>query len=293
MWSMKAKPVTLKATKALANEFVEMEPAPHDRPLSERRLMVYEKMFKAGGFRPVTWAKCHCEETGTTYRVNGKHTSVLLSGLDEIPPFYVVVEEYEAETLEDVAKLYATFDSRSMVRTTADINRSFAAAIPEIADISSRLINVLVGGISYTRWLDHYGSIPPAERAEQLLDCVDFCLWTNGIFNGSEHLHRHMARVPVVGAMKLTFDKSKKDSTTFWTAVRDETGTTPTLPDRKLARFLVTSSLQGKQVPGILRNRNVSAREFYVKSIHAWNAYRNNKQTDLKYYANVDIPKVS
>lgn len=51
------KPVTLQVTRELAEEFVNMDPAPHDRPLSERRLQVYERLLNEGRFRPVTWAK--------------------------------------------------------------------------------------------------------------------------------------------------------------------------------------------------------------------------------------------
>ena len=42
---------------------------------SEMRLGVYEKVARAGGFRPVQWASADCDETGSTYRVNGKHTA--------------------------------------------------------------------------------------------------------------------------------------------------------------------------------------------------------------------------
>lgn len=56
MWKMMEKPKTVLASPSLVKEFVEMEPAPHDRPLSERRMQVYQRILKAGNFRPVTWA---------------------------------------------------------------------------------------------------------------------------------------------------------------------------------------------------------------------------------------------
>src|SRR4051812_22803639 len=109
-WKLTGRPKTQKVTKALAKAFVDMEAAPHDRPLSERRLQVYEKLLYMGEFRPVTWASAYCVETGETYRVNGKHTSIMLSGLEVLPDFFVTIEEYECDTLQDVAKLYSTFD---------------------------------------------------------------------------------------------------------------------------------------------------------------------------------------
>ena len=93
-WKLVEKPVTFKVTKKLAREFAEMENCPHERPLSERRLMVYEKLLKAGNFRPVTWATALCKETGMMYRVNGHHISTMISGLENIPDFYVIIERY-------------------------------------------------------------------------------------------------------------------------------------------------------------------------------------------------------
>ena len=33
-------------------------------------------------------------------------------------------------------------------------------------------------------------------------------------------------------------------------------------------------------------------REFYVKCIHAWNAWRRNETTNLNYYADADVPAI-
>ncbi len=134
-WKLISKPQTVRVTKKIAKEFAEMDPAPHDRPLSERRLQVYQRIFTDGGFRPCTWAKAICEETNGIYRVNGKHTSTFLSGLETLPEYYVTIEDYQCDTLEDVARLYATFDSKMQSRTASDINMSFAATIPELREL--------------------------------------------------------------------------------------------------------------------------------------------------------------
>src|SRR5262252_2702873 len=105
-WKLIGKPQTVKVTRKLAQEYATMDPPPHERPLSERRLAVYEKLIRQGHFRPVIWATARCKETHGTYRVNGQHTSTLLSGLEDIPEFWAVIERYQCDTLEDVAKLY-------------------------------------------------------------------------------------------------------------------------------------------------------------------------------------------
>ncbi len=107
-WATLQKPATLRVTKAVAREFALMDEVPGERPLSEGRINAYRRMFAEGTFRPVTWAKCFCQETDTTYRINGKHTSTLLSSLETIPEFYATIEYYTADTLDCKAERTST-----------------------------------------------------------------------------------------------------------------------------------------------------------------------------------------
>lgn len=292
MWNLVGTPKLHKVTRALAREFAEMETIPMDRPLSERRLMVYERMLKKSEFRPVTWAKCYCRETESVYRVNGKHTSTLLSKIDPLPEFYAVVENYEADTLADVSSLYSTFDSRISVRNASDINRAFASAVPEFQAVPARIIDLIVAGLGYAKWQDTNAAHQATERAELLLDEVNFALWVNRILTVDicQKESAVLRRSPVVAAMKLTWDKSQRQSDEFWRAVRDETGASPTCPDRRLAKWLrmttVNTGAGGRSVIG----RKGGQREFFVKCLHAWNAYRRGTPTDLKYHAAAKIP---
>jgi len=286
-WKLIDRPKTQKVTAKLAKSFAEMDPAPHDRPLSERRLQVYQRLLAAGEFRPVTWASALCLETGGVYRVNGKHTSTLLSGCDPMPEFYVTVEEYECDTLEDVAKLYATFDSKMMSRTARDINASFAACVPELAPLSPYNVSTAVSGMAYCLWGEEAYSHQPAERAELMLEYPEFVLWING-YVGSKN--KPLNRAAVAAAMFATWRKSRSAATEFWNAVREETGTSPDLPDRKLAKWLGQSGVNyGK---GAARVKKVGNREFYVKCLHAWNAWRRGETTNLNYYADKKVPAV-
>src|SRR5689334_994497 len=133
-WKMIGEPKTRKLTRALAEEFSGMTPAPHDRPLNSTRCGIIRKALELGKFRTCEWAKAHCAQTKQTYRINGKHTSTTLCQMNgEFPnKLSVIVEEYECETLEDVAALYCTFDTRSSARTTGDINLIYSACCDEL-----------------------------------------------------------------------------------------------------------------------------------------------------------------
>ena len=61
---------------------------------------------------------------------------------------------------------------------------------------------------------------------------------------------------------------------------------------QKLRNYLMdTVTGRGQSFNGSARSDISSNREVYVKCIHAWNAYRRGKNTDLKYHAQSPIPK--
>lgn len=300
-WKLKNYPKTQRITKKLAKEWAELEPVGVDRPLSETRLQVYRKMLAEGGFRPVNWAKVYINELGAWYRVNGKHTSNLFMGAD--PPdgteLYAVIEEYECDTVEEAANLYATFDSRVQSRNSTDINRQFASVIPELKDFDTKLINLLVSSLAFDPSNPGGGGgqgRTVAEKAEALFDNVPKCLWVvetlgKRTVSGPADKFSYLWRVPVVAAMMRTWDKNRAEATTFWQAVRDETGAKPELPDRKLAKWLSSMRLQGASgASGLPRRFKTLPREFYVKCITAWNAWRAGEKTELKYYAGAKVP---
>lgn len=285
-WKLIGKPSTYALNHKLAQEFAEMESVPRDRPLKETRLMVYSRLITDNQFGPVTWAKARCKETNCVYRVNGKHTSTLFSRMEPMPQLYVTVQSYECDTLDDVAKLYSTFDSKMQTRNANDIAMSFAGTVPELAILSRRLISHAVAGLAYREWQDESSGKQPQERAELLLEHSQFVVWLDEFFRGTA-AYAHLDRAPVIAAMLGSYAKSQARSIQFWTTVRDETGESPNMPDRKLAKFLLTKSLSGT---GTMPSRIVTRREMYVKCIHAWNAWKKGETTDLKYFAQARVP---
>jgi hypothetical protein len=294
-YELAGTPKTEKVTRALAIKFRDMDPVPHDRPLNPKRVEAYRKMLAAGLFRPVQWATVYCNETQATYRVNGKHTSNLFSEYEEIPQdVHATIEHYHCDDMDDVARLYATFDSRTQVRTTADINRAFAAVDPDLVEIPAKIISLCVTAISYCKHGDNYFHVSAADRAESLLDEANkaFVQWVHSVLgNSANDLTRLLWRAPVVAAMYACYQKSKRDANEFWLAVRDGTGSTPKKPDRVLNRFLLAKIVNNGSQATRKKSGGIAApREMFVKCLHAWNAWRRDTTTDLKYHAQAKIP---
>lgn len=279
-----------RVTGANSRKFASMTAAPGDRPFKDRRLAVYKAAYERGEFRPCTWAFAKCKETGEVFRVNGKHTSTMFSQMENIPgDTYVSIEEYECDTIHDISRLYSTFDSKSQLRSADEIYHSFAANIPELANVPRRVINNCIGGLALYKWRYSYGDIPAVERAELLFDHTQFALWYSAITDDRSD-YKHMARVPVVASMFGSWQKSPKEATEFWIAVRDQTGISPDLPDRRLATYLMTTSINlGKESRANCKKK-ASPHEFYAKCTLAWNSYRSGETSGLRVPPNGKMP---
>jgi hypothetical protein len=284
------KPEVHKLTRKLAQEFAEMAVAT-DRPLSNDRTSKFRKIVENGQLRNLLWAKYWCEDLKKWLRVSGQHTSTFFTTYEPLPDVFVTIEQYRGSGVEDGVKLFATYDSRQSAKTTGDINSQFQGITPELANVSRRVVNTCVSAFAYAKYQDAYTKIPAAERAEAMLDNVQFIQWLDGLITSSA-AEDQLRRSSVVAAMYLTWKKSQKAASDFWTLVRDETGSVPTSPDRMIAKFLNTISIDSGHGARAGAMRKACPREFFVKCIHAWNAWRRNATTDLKYFHNKDIPAI-
>ena len=278
-------PKPVKITKELSERWAGMEAVRNDRRLSVLRVEAYKKIAAAGLMRPVEWAKAHCLETQENYRVNGKHTSTAFSQMESVPEgLHAVISEYQCDTLRDVAELYSTFDSRTQLRTTGDINKAFAAVDPDLCDIQVKIIGLGISAISLWKWGLAYERVPAAERAECLFDSDDkaFFRWLADVVNDSK-VNKRLRRAAVCWAMYATFRKSRSGATKFWTAVRDETGTSPSTPDRKISRWLMEFRADAG-------GRRVGTNETYARCVVAWNAWRTDGKTNLAYSPDAKLP---
>lgn len=264
-----------------------------DRKLKPRILERLDRELKAGYVRPFLWATVYVKETKGTYRANGKHSSYALCHLNGAFPknATVIIEKYEADTLEDAAKLYATFDYREGARSVHDINRTYAAAIPALAKLPARTIGLSVSGISYALWEGKSNYMGADVRAGMLGENIPFIRWLHQLFYESKEKDsrgrfphvKHILRLSVVAAIYRTYNTDKKAAYDFWSAVRDGSVPNPTDPTRKVQKML--------QDVRIGRDGS-DTRAVYVRCLHGWNAWRKGVGTDLKYYPKVATPMV-
>lgn len=300
MFQTMSKPQIERLTKKLAHEFRDMEPCPNDRPLSPRRVEFIKGLVKSSEFRVAEWCSCYCDETSKTYRVNGKHTSVALSDLlengseDKAKEVRIIRTIYRAKTLEGVAKLYASFDSRMSARSTSDINRVYAQCDDRLSSISTKVINLCVTACAAMKWgTTHKDRILPEDRAQEMLLNADFVVWYDSILSGAHSIFdaKGLRRSPAAAAMLQTYRKAPEKAAEFWSAVRDASDPAPDSVTRTLNKFLLVSSVNLGS--GARSTKHiVTVKEMFDKCIHAWNAWRDGKTSILlKFLPDSPSPK--
>lgn len=283
----------VEATPRLAKKYFEMQGCPNDRVLGESRLARLSKVIDSGEFRGCEWANVLCLENDQIYRVNGKHTSTDLHGRNPFPREISIVEsDYEADDMEAVASLYATFDAPGTDKNGPDINWLVAGTRPELCELPKKVINLAVLALAFDKWEMHTWSKPPMEKALLILNEEKFCYALMDLMCGD---CKNIKRGPVATAILRNFRKCQQDCLTFWTAVRDETGQHPTLPDRKLAKWLNRIRINiGASTKVRNKTETVTFHEVVVRCIQFFNLWRNG-ETVIKmppYHCDKPIPSV-
>jgi len=297
-WRLLEKEKAQRATRKLVTEFAEMPPCPKDRALNPRRVKWLLDVITAGQLRSPHWASVHCLEVDQTFRVNGKHTSQALTILEDGIPegLDVLVSRYEADTMEDVGALYASFDSKQSARTAADIYMVFAGGVPELAELPRHTIQLAVQGLAWDCWETQSTMGHTAEeRAHLLLEYPKFGLFVSSIISSRDADSKHLRRGPVAAAMARTWHRHQEGAGLFWTMVKTGCHPDHNNPTRKLEKLLLKVSVNKGAGSRVARSERhmITERELATKSLHSWNAWCRGETTAMQYFAQADVPKAA
>lgn len=277
-------------TRELAQEFATKLAWPGDRdhrPMHEAWL---RKEYEAGRFYGPHWSKALLK--GRWYRVDGKHSSMMLSKLDgEFPRHLNVnIKEFACETEGDLVSLYAAFDSRESARGGADYAKSAMAFRPEFCDGVAirddaplpKAAFLLATGISIATSPNKLKMLKPRDRSLLINESPQF------IVDASRYATLKYCRSGVAAALFATWKTGSPTWRKFWDEVFMDSNPDVGSPSRTLCRYLRDCAVASKN--GRPSKQNV--RCLFVKCIHAWNAHRAGMTTTLHYYGDKPIPAV-
>lgn len=268
-------------TRELAEEFATMRSTPGERRLTPKRKNYLLQKFNDGAFHSPVWASATVN--GIRYRANGQHSSTMLAELNGNFPvgLPVHVMEFECDGMPDLADLFGQFDAKDSARSVNDIITSHGRIHPELDKISSSDIGRAVASLAYLMGVTR--KIGAEERAQLVHAHVQFIVWAHPYLGV-----RKLSRAPVIAAIHKTWFKNEPAAADFWTRVKEEDHPEVDHPSRVLATFLRDSIVSDRQSKAAMR---FSPDSFYIKCIHAWNAYRGGHRTALRVHDGSSFPE--
>ena len=260
-------------TRDLSKSFRDMTPAPGDRDFDKAKYTIIKNAVVSGKFYSYVWASCYCKETGTTYRINGKHGSHYFSNeAEQLGDNMVVVEHWATDTLAEVSDLYRQFDNMKQSRKTGDVLKSYVATSP-VPNTPLPVAKSCLLGFSISEYGDQYHAIDQGTRATALLhDNTDFVQFVTQHYDWSSTKLFSKSAVAVV--LYRSFRESPELAGAFWSAVKTGSGPDPKSPDRLLRDYLLSHKLK----TGGKNSVEVSA--MIKKCSTCWSQWKANLPTD-------------
>lgn len=269
---------TKPLTPELAERFKAMLPSPTERVFDPARAKMLREKAEAGQFITCNWATATVGDK--EYRVNGQHTSAVLSELNgQFPEGLTVhLDTYKVDSMEGLAQLFRQFDYRKGGRTPTDVSGAYQGLYTDLADISRGSAKLAVEGVA---WYDKNVEGLPAPKGDDIYTLFGktglhpFIRWVGEVFTIKTP---ELKRQTIVAAMYGTFEKNDAEARKFWIEVgRGGVEFDDNHPTTVLDAFL-KSAIEDK------RKIELKAGNFYQASVYAWNAYRENKTiTSVKY----------
>lgn len=288
MYRESRQQASIVVTPEIAERFLAMESVPNERPYHPVKGKYYADLMDAREFRRVEVAVCKCNANGITYRVNGQHTchAVILRG----KPYPGVISYFVADSMEDVWRLYATFDVHAP-RT----ERQFMAgrrplfADTRLHDVPYSVLNLcgtalfMLGDIGTTPVFESRRVMAKTIKADLVGSHVDEVLFVTQFAE-----KRHMMRVGVVTAMIATRRANDKEAGRFWEAIA-----TGEMLGKTSCEYRLREVLLGRNSLNVPRGGKNAQRYTYYVCISWWNSWRSGeKRSIVKVRSMNSTPKV-
>jgi hypothetical protein len=269
---------TLPLTPELADKFRAMDASPTERGFDKARANMLRTKAEEGRLIAFNWAVAKLGDK--TYRMNGQHSSAVLSELNGQFPqgLKVHLDTYQVDNRENLASLFRQFDARKSGRTPTDVAGAYQGLHEELAGVAKPSAKLAAEGAA---WYDKYVMGLPAPTGDDVYmlfareKLYPFFQWVGEIFSIKTP---ELRRVPVVGAMYGAFDKNEAEARKFWMEVsRGGVEFEDSHPATVLDSFL-------KSVVEEKRKFDLKPANFYQASAYAWNAFREGKTiTSIKF----------
>lgn len=270
------KSETLAMTSKLAIEVATMPGSDTERVLDEKRVDYLRGQVMAGLAMPFSWAFA-VRPDGTIVRVNGQHSSYMLSKLNGDMPegLTAVVSTYKVDDRDGEVALFRQFDARRSARSIADVAGAFQGVVAELRNVPRDSAKRAIEGIAW-----HQKNIVggPIARGDDVYTLFHEPLYTSYIVWVGHMLSDktpELKKAPVLAAIYATYDRDPEEAKAWWHQVaRGGEEFAEKAPSTVLDKWL-----QEERVPKPRRRVVLSDGNIYQGCVFAWNAHRDGKET--------------
>ena len=270
------KSETLAMTSKLAIEMATMTGSDTERVLDEKRIDYLRGQVMAGLAVPFNWVIAERPD-GTRVRMNGNHSSNMLSKLDGDMPagLTAVLSTYKVENRDGEVALFRQFDPRRSARTIADIAGAFQGVIPELRAVPRDSAKRAIEGIA---WHLKYVVGMPVAKGDDVYDLfhrpehTDYLVWIGHMLSDKTP---ELKKASVLAAVFATYDRDPEEAKNWWHEVaRGGENYADKAPSTVLDKWL-----QDERKPQPRRRNTLSDGNIYQGCVFAWNAHRDGKET--------------
>jgi len=274
------KSESLPLTKELAEKHRSTTPSPTERDLDKTRVAYLADKAAAGELLPFQWAVARLGDD--VYRINGHHSSTMLSSLNGSFPERLTVhfDEFKVDTLNDLALLFRQFDARKSSRSSADVSGAYQGIHDDLDGAPKDFAKLAVEGIAWYQKNILGSRYKLGDDQYNLFEVQGhhpFILWVSSIHSVKTP---EMKSAPISAAMYATFVVNEAEARVFWDVVsRGGDIANDTAPATVLDTWL--KAIKAKE----FSKKPIKPMEVYQGCIVAWNAYRDGRDltTGIKY----------
>jgi hypothetical protein len=147
----KLRAESVPLTLELATQFASMPCVPGERELKPSHTAYLLGLLENGKFVGTDWATGLCKEDGITYRLDGHHSSRMLTHLPEGVPFpaglMATITYFEMADMQEAADAFDLFNNPKTVRSNEDRMGLFRAHVPGLEVFTRKFLMMVANGI--------------------------------------------------------------------------------------------------------------------------------------------------
>jgi hypothetical protein len=216
-------------TPELATRFANMTPVDGERPLKENRVRFLDRHVEKGTFLGVDWHQGTERAAGKVYRLNGQHSSHVLTHLDpdRFPKdLLATITTWEFDAA-DKPVIFNYFDNPRSVRNNIDMMATYRAEHDDLAHIDlDVLVHAADGVYVHNASVKEGVSYPPRDRGLYYMkpEYRQFAIWLETLTHdpkpdnpGKDSTNRWLlGQAGVAAEMYVDYVRSAALADEFW-----------------------------------------------------------------------------